>query len=301
MKRPGIGIALGAGAARGWAHIAVLRGLEAQGIRPDVVAGTSIGALVGAAYATGRLDALEEWVRGMRWQDIPGYFDIRLNGGLIEGGRLIKVLARLLGDADFADCHIPFAAVATDLETGQEVWLREGRVLDAVRASIALPILFSPVRFENTWLVDGGLVNPVPVSLCHALGAGRVIAVDLQGDALERQNLELARTEPDTSLIGRARKAVAEWLGRKEEAGMPSILDVMGRSINIMLLRITRSRMAGDPPHVLLAPRMANIGLMDFHRAEEAMQAGSLAIERAAPALQDLMRDIERETSRRER
>lgn len=301
MNRHAIGLALGGGAARGWSHIAVLRELDAQGIRPDVIAGTSIGALVGAAHALGRLDALEEWVRDMRWQDVAGYFDIRLAGGLIAGERLMEALADLLGDADLADCRIPFAAVATDLETGQEYWLREGRVLDAVRASIALPILFSPVRHEDTWLVDGGLVNPVPVSLSRAMGAHRVVAVDLLGDALERESLQPAPSVPDDSLVGRVRRAMVEWLGRKEEADMPSILDVMSRSINIMELRISRSRLAGDPPDVLLMPRMPQIGLMDFHRAEEAMLAGRQAVERAGPALHDLIRDIERETTGRER
>ncbi|MGC8732864.1 MAG: patatin-like phospholipase family protein, partial [Halothiobacillaceae bacterium] len=249
----------------------------------------------------GRLDALEAWVRDMRWPDLAGYFDIRLEGGLIAGERLMGALAGLLGDADLADCRIPFAAVATDLETGQERWLREGRVLDAVRASIALPILFSPVRYEDTWLVDGGLVNPVPVSLCRAMGASRVIAVDLLGDALERESLQPAPSVLDDSLVGRVRRAMVDWLGREEKADMPSILDVMSRSINIMELRISRSRLAGDPPDVLLMPRMPQIGLMDFHRAEEAILAGRQAVERAGPALHDLIRDIERETTGRER
>lgn len=301
MKRSRIGLALGGGAARGWSHIAVLRELEARSIQPEVIAGTSIGALVGAAYALGRLDALEAWVRGMRWPDLAGYFDIRLEGGLIAGERLMSALAELIGDSDFADCRIPFAAVATDLETGQERWLREGRVLEAVRASIAMPILFSPVRYEQTWLVDGGLVNPVPVSLCRAMGANRVIAVDLLSDALERESLQPASSVAEDSLLGRARRAMTTWLGRGEGVGMPSILDVMGRSVNIMQLRIGRSRLAGDPPDVLLMPRMPSIGLLDFHRAEEAMQAGRQAIERASPALHDLIRDIQREMTGRER
>jgi NTE family protein len=300
MKRLRIGLALGGGAARGWSHIAVLRELEARGIQPEIIAGTSIGALVGAAYALGRLDALEDWVSGMRWPDLAGYFDIRLEGGLIAGERLMQALAELLGDADFADCRLPFAAVATDLETGQERWLREGRVLEAVRASIALPILFSPVRLEESWLVDGGLVNPVPVSLCRAMGAGRVIAVDLMGDALERERLQSAPVAPPDSLIERVRRAMMDWLGREEGADMPSILDVMSRSINIMELRISRSRLAGDPPDVLLMPRMPSIGLMDFHRAEEAMRAGRQAVERVDPALHDLIRETERETTREE-
>ncbi|MDM7321895.1 MAG: patatin-like phospholipase RssA [Gammaproteobacteria bacterium] len=291
MNRACIGLALGGGAARGWSHIAVLRELELKGIRPGVVAGTSIGALVGAAYALGRLGALEVWVRAMRWPNLAGYFDIRLEGGLIAGERLMAALAELIGDANFADCHIPFAAVATDLETGQERWLREGRVLDAVRASIAMPILFSPVRHEDTWLVDGGLVNPVPVSLCRAMGAGQVIAVDLLSDALERETLKPASSIPEKGLFGRVRRAMTAWLGRGDGVGMPSILDVMGRSVNIMQLRIGRSRLAGDPPDILLMPRMPEIGLLDFHRAEEAMQAGRQAVDRASSALHLLIRD----------
>lgn len=294
MKSRRLGIALGSGAARGWSHIVILRELEAMNLRPGMVAGTSIGALVGAAYCLGKLDALETWVRGMRWQDVAGYFDIHLSGGLITGERLMDALAEMIGDADFNDCLTPFAAVATNLETGQERWLREGKVLDAVRASIALPILFSPVRHEDTWLVDGGLVNPLPISLCRAMGADRVIAVDLQGDALERQTLKAAKPIQENTLLGRTRQAMADWLGREEGPNMPSILDVMSHSINIMALRISRSRMAGDPPDVLLMPRMPQIGLMDFHRAEEALQAGRQAVERGRAALHDLIEDIER-------
>ena len=285
-----IGLALGGGAARGWSHISILHELEAMRIRPDMVAGTSIGALVGAAYCLGKLDALETWVREMRWQDVAGYFDIRLSGGLIAGERVMEALEGMIGDADFSDCRIPFSAVATDLVTGQECWLREGKVLDAVRASIALPILFSPVRHEQTWLVDGGLVNPVPVSLCRAMGADRVIAVDLLADALERGNLRAAPAAEmsDIGMLDRTRRWMAEWMAGDEQ-GMPSILDVMSQSINIMSVRITRSRMAGDPPDVLLMPRMPQISLMDFHRAEEALRAGSLAVEHMGSALRDLV------------
>lgn len=291
MSVPALGIALGGGAARGWSHIAILRELELMQIRPSMVAGTSIGALVGAAYSLGKLDELQAWVRGMRWQDVAGYFDIRLSGGLIAGERVMEALEGMVGDADFKDCRIPFAAVATDLETGQERWLREGRVLDAVRASIALPILFSPVRHDSTWLVDGGLVNPVPVSLCRAMGAHRIIAVDLLGDALERSPHEVSAPVASNALVERARKAMTDWLGRDNGEDMPSILDVMSRSINIMALRITRSRMAGDPPDVLLMPRMPQISLMDFHRAEEAMRAGQQAVEHNRAALRDLIKN----------
>ncbi|MEW6446243.1 MAG: patatin-like phospholipase RssA [Pseudomonadota bacterium] len=291
MKSVPLGLALGSGAARGWSHIAILRELEVMHLRPAMVSGTSIGALIGAAYCLDKLDALEAWVRGMRWQDVAGYLDLNLSGGLIAGERVMEALAGMIGDARFEDCRIPLAVVATDLETGQERWLREGRVLDAVRASIALPILFSPIRHEGRWLVDGGLVNPVPVSLCRAMGAQRVIAVDLTTDALERQHLG-GDGKAMFGPLDRARRLVKDWLGRESADDTPSILDVMGRSINIMSLRICRARMAGDPPDVLLTPRMPHIGLMDFHQAESAMEAGLQAVRQADVSLQDLIRTM---------
>ena len=175
-----LGIALGSGAARGWAHIGILRALEQAGIVPDVVAGTSIGALVGAAYASGRLDRLEEWVTQIDWWEIIRYMDLRLGG--VEGERLMRAFRERVDDVPIETLSKPFGAVATDLHTGREVWFQDGSVLEAVRASIAVPGLFSPVRHRGRWLVDGGLVDPLPVSLCRALGADRVIAVNLNGD-----------------------------------------------------------------------------------------------------------------------
>ena len=179
-RKPRLGIALGSGSARGWAHIGVLRGLEQAGIVPDVVSGASIGALVGAAYASNRLDRLEEWVAQIDWWEIIRYMDLRLGG--VEGERLMRAFRERVEDAPIETLPKPFGAVATDLQTGREVWFQEGSLLEAVRASIALPGLFSPVRHQDRWLVDGGLVDPLPVSLCRALGADRVVAVNLNGD-----------------------------------------------------------------------------------------------------------------------
>ena len=298
-----IGLALGGGSARGWAHIGVIRALQDAGIEPDIVCGTSIGALVGAAYVGGELDPLEAWVRSLRLQTVVGFLDFSLNGGLIKGEKLIGFFRSHFVDRDIRELARPFGAVATDLQRGREVWLREGPVTDAVRASIALPGLFTPVQLGGRWLVDGGLVNPVPVSLCRAMGADLVIAVDLNTDRLGR-NLKpepakmprkRAAAEPET-LADAVRMRIEmgmSQLGINHEAGpkIPAMLDVVASSINIMQVLITRSRLAGDPPDVTMAPRLADLGLMEFHRASVAIEAGRRAAEAVMPQLQARLDD----------
>jgi NTE family protein len=291
--KPRIALALGGGSARGWSHIGVIRALEEAGIRPDIVCGTSIGALVGAAHAAGRLDDLERWVVSLRVRDVLSYMDFNISGGVLKGTRLMAYLRSHWEDRPIEDLPMPFAAVATALDTGSEVWLRSGPVLEAVRASIALPGLFTPVRIDGRWLVDGGLVNPVPVSLARAMDADIVIAVDLASDLLGR-HLQ-ASLEPDIPTSGnewlrRMRASLADYLPAPTpiELRLPSALDVMASSLNIMQVRITRSRMAGDPPDALIAPRMAHFGLMDFHRAAEAIDIGRGAVEAAMPGLRAL-------------
>ena len=288
MAVPRLAIALGSGSARGWAHIGVLRALQAAGIAPDVICGTSMGAFVGAAYASGELDALEGWARGLTRRDVLGFFDVTLSGGLIKGDKLLGYAAKLFMDEGFGDLERPFACVATDLASGREIWLREGRVADAVRASIALPGLFSPHLREGRFLVDGGLVNPVPVSLCRAFDAEIVVAVDLGMDTLSQlQRRERAAGE------GRGwKRAVGRWLGREGEGGevaRPSLADVVTNSIAIMQGRISRSRLAGEPADVLVAPRLGQLGLLDYHRAGEAIAAGRKAAEHMLPLLQSLL------------
>lgn len=292
-----IGLALGGGSARGWAHIGVIRALHDAGIEPDLVCGTSIGALVGAAYVAGELDRLEHWVRGLRLQTVVSFLDFSLGSGLIKGDRLIDFFRSHFVDRDIREMARPFAAVATDLRRGREVWLREGPVSDAVRASIALPGLFTPVRRDDSWLVDGGLVNPVPVSLCRAMGADRLIAVDLNSDLLGR-HLEprpakpmrkRAAAEADTvadSVMARIQSGMAQ-LGRNadSEPRRLAMLDVLASSINIMQVLITRSRLAGEPADVMIEPRLGNLGLMEFHRAAVAIDAGRRAVLDVMPQL----------------
>ena len=294
---PRIGLALGSGSARGWAHIGVIRALADAGIKPDIVCGTSIGALVGAAYVGGELDRLEDWVRSLRLQTVVSFLDFSLNGGLIKGDKLIDFFRSHFVDRDMRELERPFGAVATDLQRGREVWLREGQVSEAVRASIALPGLFTPVQRDGSWLVDGGLVNPVPVSLCRAMGADVVIAVDLNSDLLGRHlkpkpakaTRKRAMVEPDTladTVMARIQSGMSHLgINHTDEAGPPAMLDVLASSINIMQVLITRSRLAGEPADVMVTPRLAELDLMGFHLAGIAIDAGRRAVEVALPAL----------------
>jgi NTE family protein len=298
-QRPRIGLALGSGSARGWAHIGVIRALEAAGISPDIVCGTSIGSLVGAAYAAGELDRLEPWVKALTWQQVIGLLDFKMGGGLVEGGKLVDFFRARFADAGIESLAKPFGCVATELSTGREVWLRQGPVIDAVRASIALPGLFTPAQREGQLLVDGGLVNPVPVSLCRAMGADFVIAVDLNWQLLGRRNRVSGRMKPPVAskegkglvdaILGRFQWR--NWLGngQAEQADAPSMLDVLSTSLNIMQVRITQSRLAGEPADVVIRPRLSDIAAMDYHRGTSIITEGRHAAEQAVPQIQELL------------
>ncbi|RTL48144.1 MAG: patatin-like phospholipase RssA [Rhodocyclaceae bacterium] len=291
MRKPRIGLALGSGSARGWAHVGVIRALEQAGLRPDLVCGTSVGALVGAAYASGELDRFEQWLLSLRWKDVVAFMDISFNGGMLKGERLMEFLRRNFSDRPVESLPLPFGAVATALRSGAEVWLREGSTVDAVRASIALPAVFPPVLRDSRLLVDGGLVNPVPVSLARAMGADLVIAVDLSADVLGHH----IRDDDMTPAAGGWWRRMQDSLGAimpgqgGEGPRMPSMFDVIASSINVMQVRIARSRLAGEPPDAMVSPRLADLGLFDFHRAEEAIAEGRRATEAALPALRDLI------------
>jgi NTE family protein len=269
--RPTIGLALGGGGARGFAHIGVLRTLLAHAIEPDIIVGTSIGAVVGGCHAAGRLDLIEEWARGLTKRGILGYLDISLTGGgLIGGGRLAARLEEKLGDMPIEALPIRFATITTEVGTGHEIWLTRGRLADAMRASYALPGIFPPVSLDGRWLVDGALVNPVPVSAARVFGARLVIAVNLSTDILERHGFR--------SIFGAERALKRQFAGGTRR---PSIPSVMIDAFNIMQDRIARARLAGDPPDVMINPRVGHIGWFDFHRAHEAIEVGARAAERA--------------------
>lgn len=268
-RKPRIGIALGAGSARGWAHIGVLQALVDDGIVPEVVAGTSIGALVGAVYAEDDLAGLDRWVRALTWRKVVGYFDLSFGSGLLKGGKLFNDLRGEFLGKRIEDLKRAFAVVATDLATGREIWLREGPVSDAVRASIAMPGLFTPSTREDQLLVDGALVNPVPITLARAMDAEFVIAVDLS-----------------SSLVGRF---VRDVEGHRTK--LPGMVEVITNSLNIMSVRITRSRMAGEPADAVIQPRLGEIGLLEYHRGAEAIAEGRTAAELAIPHIRRLLQD----------
>ena len=305
-----IGLALGGGAARGWAHIGVLKALHNAGIKPDIIAGTSIGAVVGGCYSSGHLDDLEAFARELTPRRIFGYLDLNLAGtGLINGQRLCERLDRHLGDQRIEDLPQRFTAVATEIGTGHEHWLSRGRLVDAVRASYALPGIFKPVRINGRWLFDGALVNPIPVSVCRALGARYVIAVNLNFDVLGRGSIvpqiNMAGDPldiDDTELVVEQvpeKKGVRALLQRQilgGRDGAPGISTVMVDAFNIVQDRIARSRLAGDPPDAMISPRLQDVGLFDFHRADDLIDRGARAVTRQ---LDDIIREIESRGNRR--
>ena len=307
MTRPTIGLALGGGAARGFAHIGVVRTLVAHGIVPDVIVGTSIGAVVGGSYAANHLDRLEEWARGLTARGVLSYLDISLSGsGLIRGGHLASRLEAAMSDSRIDDLPIRFAAIATEFNTGHEIWLTRGRLADALRASYALPGIFPPVRIGGRWLVDGALVNPVPVSAARALGARLVIAVNLNSDLFGRGTIiadhgsdDSDEAEPEKpnglrGLFGGKGSLRRQVLGTRGRPGIPT---VMVEAFNVMQDRITRARLAGDPPDVLISPRLGHIGWFDFHRAADAISIGVDAAEKSMDAVTEAVTALAQHTA----
>lgn len=314
-KHPRIGIALGSGSSRGWAHIGVLHALAELGIHPDIVTGCSVGSIVGAAYAAGNLDALETWVLSLSRLELMRFFELNASfNGFVKLDKLQQFFHKHVCNENLqiSELERTFATVSTNLENGREIWFTEGPVLDAVWASIALPGLFPAYRHHEQWLVDGGLVNPVPISLCRALGADIIIAVNLNGNVARRYAHHTQKAKPakpnekpspesDKSnnkvenLVDTLTASLREYStvllpdnGRPKETP-PGLMEALAASINIMQDKITRSRMAGDPPEVLLAPRLENIGLLEFFRAEEAITEGRKTVERMQTEISSLL------------
>lgn len=316
-----VGLALGSGAARGWAHIGVIRELEKRGITIDIVTGSSVGAVVGGAFAAGQLDDFEQWISGLERFDIIRLLDARMSGGgFLQGKSLMDAIEKRIGNPAIDALDMPFACVATELGTGREIWLRDGSLLDGVRASIALPGVFAPTKLNSDYLLDGGLVNPVPVSLARAMGADLVIAVNLNGDLVgehfwvrkqgdESDSDEDFEAEVEKQLQKSGNSTFSKWVAklkaglgirldayisslRSKETPEPGLFDVLVGSIDIMQDRITRSRMAGEPPDVHITPRLSHIGLMDFDRAEEAIKEGRKAVDRESAELDMLQKRL---------
>ena len=296
-----IGIAFGAGAAKGWAHIGVIKRLEEAGIVPDVVAGTSIGALAGGCYAAGKLDGLEAFARSMTRRRVFSLMDFSWRGsGLITGDKLGRMLTSELGQTQIEDLDRPFICIATELMTGHEIWLQEGNLANAVRASYALPGVFKPVYLNDMWLLDGAVVNPIPVSACRAMGARVVIAVNLNTDSFGIGTVIQAPSSngadndlpelDDADTADQARNAFLHQLFG--DAKTPGITTVLVAAFNISQDRLARSRLAGDPPDILISPKTPNVGLFDFDKAADSIDAGWEAADRALPEIELAMESL---------
>ena len=324
-----IGLALGSGAARGWAHIGVIQALEEMGIEIDVVSGCSIGSYVGAAYASGKLPALSEWVESLTDWQVFALMGVGFHkGGLVSGLKVFKALQDNFSFETFEELHKPFAAVATDLYSGREVNFMNGSVIEAVKASCAIPGLFPPLLFENRWLVDGGVVNPVPVNMCRLLGADVVIAINLSADfrpqSIVANPIDHGNNQKKTTdFFKRSQQQIQQWFKKDgdtqteqdlitdpeflteacleilEPANIehqitegilgaehivvppaPSIINAMTGSLDILSARVTRSRLAGDPPDILIEPQLSDFGMMEFYRAKELIEHGSASVYR---------------------
>ena len=293
MTRDKIGLALGGGVARGWAHIGVLKALDQAGIRPDIVVGTSMGAVAGGCYVGGKLEQLEAFARGLTRRKVFGFLDFNMSGtGLISGDKLNDLLRLHFGQQQIEDMDRKYVAVATEIGTGHEVWLSHGPIVDAMRASYALPGIFRPVKLGGRWLFDGAIVNPIPVSVCRAMGADIVIAVNLQHDVFGKGAILTdsrigtdVEPQPPAAISDRAKGGGALRLLHRQFFGdggdSPGISTVMLEAFNITQDRIARSRLAGDPPDFTITPRLGGFGVFDFHRADELIEQGRLAAERA--------------------
>jgi len=295
--RPPIGLALGGGVARGWAHIGVVQRLAELGIKPDIVCGTSVGALVGGFWLAGQLPALETWARGLTRRRMLSYFDIVLGGsGLMGGHRLKKTMQKYLGDVRIEELPGQFVAVTAELATGHETWLKSGPLADAIEAAYALPGVFPPRWTDGRWLIDGALVNPLPVSVCRAMGARVVLAVGLHVDAFSRgsnhrrDRIANPELEPSARIEPSAAPGLAERLMLRKlfspSGSAPGLGSVMLSAFNIVMDRVTRARLAGDPPDVMITPQVSHVPLLDFDRADELIRLGREATDYALPRIE---------------
>ena len=296
-KQLKVGLALGSGSSRGWSHIGIIHALADMDITPDIVCGTSVGAMVGASYASGKLDKLEEWALSLTKLDTARFFDINVSmNGFINVRKIHDFMNKTVAsdDSNIEDIEKTYAAIATELETGREIWLSSGSTIQAVLASMALPGLFPPIKINHKWLVDGGLVNPVPVSVCRALGADIVIAVNLNGDIVgKHMKKPKKKPEDDASVAGKISSLVKAYSGSlfkssDNDDDSPGLLDTLAGSINITQDRITRSRMAGDPPDILISPKLSQIGLLELYRANEAINEGRKCVQRLQTEIEDV-------------
>lgn len=321
MQLTKVGLALGGGGARGWAHIGVLRALEEADIKIDYLAGTSVGALIGGVYATGALNQLENFANEITVDNLLPLIDVSFpNLGLIEGKQVYSFIMEYLADKNIEDANIPFRCVATNFLLKKEVVFRSGNMVDAIRASISIPGIFVPFKQGDVYLVDGGVVNPVPVSVVEDMGAEIVIAVNLnkepktekassscesnksesntqeeqmdetsqkvqeqqQSESGIVQNLK-ERYETFKNILDDCEDKIDDWLP-DAKTGL-NVFDVIGNSINMMEQQVTQVNMMEYPPDLLIEPDLRDCGIFDFHEAQSTIKKGYDAAKAAIPEI----------------
>ena len=305
--RKTVGLVLGCGSSRGWAHIGAIEALEDANIPIDLIVGCSIGSYIGAIYASQSIKSLKDFVLKMDGKKVFSYFDIVLpRSGLLDGTKKLMELFSMHTDVqNFSELKIPVMMVATDLETGQKVVLKSGKLLNALRASMSIPGLFAPARIKNRWLVDGGLVDPVPVSVARAVGADIVIAIDLSSGIISKQKRKKQKFQSKKTPVEQEEKKneLIEKLSKyyenagssfknkindlfKKEASTPDIIETVTTSFNIMQDRITRINLAVPPPNVLIQPHLGELKMLDFDQVEHTIEEGYI---RAKEKIEDIM------------
>ena len=311
MAKPKIGVALGMGAALGWAHIGIIRALQDENISIGAVSGCSMGSVVGGALAAGKLDILEEWAKSLSIVRVGKYLDVGLHSitgkGLLQGEKIMDTFAQEVGDLNIENSPLPLGIVATDLMTGEEVRFLEGSMVEASRSSISVPGLFAPHYYRDRWLVDGGLVNPVPVDVCRELGADVVIAIDVLNSDVEamweaRRNKPSALTQyvdhamahslmPDLAkpFWKKARDWVHHKTARVDHTQPPKLYDTLDAALNIMERVVMQRRFEDSPPDILVRPPLHDLRVYDFHRAEDAITIGYDAMKKAMPEVRKII------------
>jgi len=277
-RKPTVALALGAGGAKGLAHIGVIREIEAQGYEIVAIAGSSMGALIGGIHAMGKLDVYSDWVCALAKLDVLRLVDWTFSGGgLIKGEKIIGTLRALVGDTLIEELPLAFTAVATDLDHGREVWLNRGSLFDAIRASIAIPTVFRPCTLDGRRLIDGALLNPVPVTPLIREAADYLVAVSVDGPALVAAP---ADAPAEAQREGNSyRQRIGDFIGRMIPHGearpaVPGAFELLTQSMDLMQANLSRLRLAAYEPDLLIQLPRNMASVYEFYRASELIERG---------------------------
>jgi len=305
MPQPKLGLVLGSGSSRGWAHIGVIEAFEEQNIEIHMITGASAGSFIAASYAGGGLENIKKFALDMDWKRVLTYLDIAFpRSGFIDSKKVADLIKLYTNIENIEDLKIPVQMVTTDMHSGEQVVLKKGSVTEALRASMAVPGLLTPIQIEDAWLVDGGVVNPLPIDVCRDMGADIVVAVDLNSERKSKKSqmltsaeqksktavIEKKRLEVITSWIvryGPAGKAVStkidQWFSREEPS--PHIFEILVSSLNIMQRKIEQMNLETHPPDILIRPRLGDMKFFDYDQAEIAIEEGYRRGKEAIPTI----------------